>query len=152
MRIWTYVRPFRYKGADYQVKFFYSFLSYTSQLFCNGIFIDEHINKFEAGMKVVEHDLQPNNELTKITVSVGYYNWWSVGIEVREDDELIYASNPNKDIHFAEKKLEKLNLSTDSTDDLEKIKSKKINSKKINGKKTNILYSPILALDQHSLL
>jgi hypothetical protein len=103
-------------------------------------------------MKVVEHDLQPNNELTKITVSVGYYNWWSVGIEVREDDELIYASNPNKDIHFAEKKLEKLNLSTDSTDDLEKIKSKKINSKKINGKKTNILYSPILALDQHSLL
>jgi len=113
MRIWTYVRPFRYNNLDYEVKFFYSFLTYTSQLFCNGILIDEHTNGFDSGIKVVEHEFQPNNELVKINVSVGYYSWWSVGIEVREDDELIYSSNPDKDIHFAERKLDKLSTLND---------------------------------------
>jgi intracellular septation protein A len=119
MRIWTYVRPFRYKDTDYEAKFYFSFLTYTSQLFCNGVLIDECTHSFKSELKVIEHEFRPDNHPIKITVSVGYYNWWNIGIEVRENDVLIHSSHPGKDIHFVEKKLERLNSSSNSTNALE---------------------------------
>lgn len=122
MRLWTYVRPFQYKDEDYTVKFSFSFLTYTSQLFCNGTLIDECTHSFKSELKVIEHTFQHNNQPSKVTVSVGYYSWWNIGIEVRENNNLIYSSHPNKDIHFVENKIVGLNTSISTNDSLEKSK------------------------------
>ena len=108
MRIWSYKRHFQYKGADYQVKFSFTFSACTSQVYCDGSLIDERTCSFSSGAKVIEHKLKANDQSPELSVFVGYYSWWSIGIEVRENNELVYASHPNEDIHFAEKKLGKL--------------------------------------------
>jgi len=120
MRIWTYERPFRYENEDYEVKFSFSLLSYTSQLFCNGILIDECTCSFQSGLGIIEHTFHPENQVEPLTVSVGYFSWWSVGIEVRRNNDLIYASHPGENIHFAVKKLEKMNAASTSTTAVEK--------------------------------
>jgi intracellular septation protein A len=108
MRIWSYKRPFQYKGVDYEVKFSFTFSRCTSQVYCEGSLIDELTCSFSSGAKVIEHKLKANSQSPELSVSVGYYSWWSIGIEVRENNELVYVSHPNEDIHFAEKKLGKL--------------------------------------------
>ena len=108
MRIWTYVRPFQYQNDGYEVKFFFSLLTYTSQLFCNGKLIDEATHSFSNDLQVIEHKFTSPSPAAELTVSVGYFSWWNVGIEVRENSELIYASHPQEDIYFAEKKVGKL--------------------------------------------
>lgn len=109
MRLWTYKLPFHYQNDQYEVKFFFSMTEYTSQLFRDGILIDEFSGIFKTGMKVVEHNVELENQTSKLTVSVGYISMWTVAIEVREDDDLIYASHPGKDIRYAEKTIQKLN-------------------------------------------
>lgn len=116
MRIWSYERPFQYKGDDYEVKFSFSFTNCTSQVYCNGSLVDEHTCSLSSGAKVIEHKFQANGQPSELSVSVGYYSWLSIGIEVRENNELIYASHPNEDIHFAEKKIEKMESTTNTTE------------------------------------
>ncbi|MFC3031006.1 septation protein IspZ [Pseudoalteromonas fenneropenaei] len=108
MRIWTYERPFNYKGEEYKVKFSYSLHGYTSQLFCNGNLLDEYQQSLKNQLKIIEHTFQPANQTEPVTVSVGYYSWWNVGIEVTENNQLIYASHPQEDIRFAVNRLQKL--------------------------------------------
>jgi intracellular septation protein A len=123
MRLWTFKRPFQYDGDDYEVRYFFSFTTYTSQLFCNGTLVDETTHLFDGDFKVVEHKFQPSSQTSEsddqtkeISVAVGYFNWFTVGIQVKElgnesseSSELIYESHPGKDIHFATTKLEKFN-------------------------------------------
>jgi len=125
MRLWTYKRPFQYDGNNYEVKYAISLTTYTSQLFCNGSLIDECTHSFDGDFKVVEHKFQPTNQARELTVSVGYYSWLSVGIEVRENNNLIFASHPGKDIHFATGKLEGLNISDSSPEANEKREQQK---------------------------
>ena len=121
MRIWTYVRPFNYEGNQYEVKFSYSFTTCTSQLFCNGSLLDESTYQLSKGLKVIKHQLESQHKTIDVEVSVGYISWWSVGVEVREGNEIIYASHPGKDINFAEKKLEKLTSFEQSDEDKEQL-------------------------------
>ena len=108
MAIWTYVRCFRYQEQDYEVRFAYSLRACTSQLFCDGGLIDEQSFTTDQGMKVIEHKPSVDNGSDEVTVSVGYYSWWNIGIEVKAGDDLIHASHPGKDLYFAVKKLAKL--------------------------------------------
>ncbi|WP_159820734.1 hypothetical protein [Colwellia sp. 20A7] len=118
MRLWTFKRPFQYDGNDYEVRYSFSFKSYTSELFYNGTLVDKCSHLFDGDFKVVEHKFQPtsqpNNQTKALFVSVGYFSWLNVGIEVREDNNLIYESHPGRDIHFATKKLKNLGVSHNS--------------------------------------
>ena len=114
MYLWTYKRPFYYQGNNFEVQYSFSLTTYTSQLFCNGTLIDKCTHSFDGDLKVVEHKFQPLNQSQELVVSVGYYSWLSVGIEVREKGNLIYASHSGKDIHFATKKFKSLNTSDSS--------------------------------------
>ncbi|MDP2560915.1 hypothetical protein [Psychrobium sp. 1_MG-2023] len=138
--LWTYKRPFQYDGDDYEVKYSCSLTTYTSQLFCNGTLVDECTHQFQGGFKVVVHKLQPssqsNNKTKAATVSVGYFSWLSVGIEVREGSDLIYESHPGKDINFATKKFENLE---DSDNSLESIEKTKLQSEQWQKNKPSIL-------------
>jgi len=116
MRLWTYERPFQHKDTNYEVKFFFSFTAYTSQLYCNGSLVDEHTCRFSEGAKATAHKLQAKDQNDELTVCVGYYNWLSVGIEVHENDALIYASHPSEDIYFAEKKLGSLESESEAVE------------------------------------
>ncbi len=112
MRLWTYKRPFQYEGNEYEVRYSISLKTYTSQLFFNGKLVDECTHLFDGDFKVVVHtyqaDSQSSNHAEAIVVSVGYYSWLNVGIEVKCGDDFIYQSHPGKDIHFATNKLENL--------------------------------------------
>lgn len=116
MRIWTYECPFQHKGEEYEVKFFFSFTTCTSQLYCNGRLVDEHIGRFSEGAKVITHKYQAKGQSDELSVCVGYFSWWSVGIEVHENNTLIYASHPNQDIHFVEKKMAHLESKSDAAE------------------------------------
>jgi intracellular septation protein A len=116
MRIWSYKRPFQHKGVDYEVNFSFTFSTCTSQVYCDGSLINERTCSFSSGFKVIEHKLKANSQSSELSVSVGYYSWCSIGIEVRENNELIYASHPNEDIHFAEKKIGSIESKTSTID------------------------------------
>lgn len=105
MRLWTYKRPFQYKGLDYEVKFSFTLRSYTSKLYCNGSLIDEYISHPNSGYKVIQHKFQTSDQSSELSVFVGYFSHSNVGIEVHESNDLIYASHPNEDIYFAENKM-----------------------------------------------
>ncbi len=120
MRLWTYERPFQHKGADYEIKFFFSFTTCTSQLYWNGILVDEHICSFSEATRVMTHKYQAEGQSDEIIVIVGYYSWWSVAIEAHENNELIYASHPGEDLHFAEKKMASLETTPTEEDTAEK--------------------------------
>ena len=140
MRLWTYKRPFQYDGNDYEVKYSFSLKAYTSELFCNGTLVDKCTQSFDGDLKVVVHKFQPvsqpKNQTEQVTVSVGYYSWLSVGIEVREGSDLIYESHPGKDIHFATKKFEQLGVLDNS---LEASEKRKLQSQKWQKNKPSIL-------------
>jgi len=131
MRLWTYKRPFQYDGNGYEVRYSFSFKTYTSELFCNGTLVDKCSHLFDGDFKVVVHKFQPtsqlNNQTNEVVVSVGYFSWLNVGIEVKENNNLIYESHPGKDIHFATNKFKDLATSYNSPelDDKRKIQSEK---------------------------
>jgi hypothetical protein len=126
MRLWTYKRTFQYDGNAYEVRYSISLKTYTSQLFFNGTLVDECIHLFDGDFKVVEHTYQANNQSHNhakvLRVSVGYFSWLNVGIEVKCGDDFIYQSHPGKNIHFATNKLENLAVNATSAEFEEKRK------------------------------
>ncbi|MDO6489258.1 hypothetical protein Q4503_16305 [Colwellia sp. 6_MG-2023] len=135
MRLWTFKRPFHYDGNNYEVRYSFSLKTYTSELFYNGTLVDKCSHLFDGDFKVVVHKFQPtnqannqtNNQAKELQVSVGYFSWLNVGIEVREGSNLIYESHPGRDIHFATKKLKNLGVSHNSLEvnDQRKLQSEK---------------------------
>ncbi len=114
MRIWTYVRPFSYQDQDYEVKFITWLASYESQLWHNGKLIDKQTFSASSGMGIVEHQFKTQDGTDTVTVHAGFLSWWNLGIEVKQDNALIYASHPGKDIYFLSKKLAKFDGSSDA--------------------------------------
>jgi len=108
MRIWTYCRPFKYENDHYEIKYSYSLTTYTSRLYKEGKLIDELTGSLVEDLNVLTHTLHSIDANNKVKVSVGYINWLTVGIEIYQNDERIYASHPGKDIYFAEKIIRKL--------------------------------------------
>ena len=108
MRIWTYSRPFQFQGQNYEVKYFFSLSHYTSQLYRNGELIGQDSRSFEDGLEVLEHRYALPDIKTELVVQVGYFSWWNIGIEVSYGGEMVYASHPGKDLHFASKKVDKI--------------------------------------------
>lgn len=78
--------------------------TYTSKLYCDGDLIDQYSQNFKSGLTVIEHNVEGTSG-GPLKVSVGYFNWWSVGIEVKQSSTLIYQSHPDKNIHCMVQKL-----------------------------------------------
>jgi len=155
MRLWTFKRPFQYNGNNYEVKYFFSFTTYTSQLFCNGTLMDERSHLFDGDFKVIEHKFQPTSSSKELIVSVGYFNWFTVGIDVMENTDvidngkesrLIYQSHPGKDIHFAVKKLEKFENLKAFDNSQEANEKRQLQSEKWQKNKPSILADIVLGV------
>ena len=82
-----------YDGNDYEIRYSFTFKTYTSELFCNGTLVDTCTHSVDGNFKVIVHKVQPtnhtSNHIKELIVSVGYFNWLSVGIEVRDGSDLI---------------------------------------------------------------
>jgi len=114
MRLWTYRRPFAFDNDGYEIRYSFSFTTYTSRLYKNGHLIDELTGNFIDELKVLTHTIGTADASNTLSVSVGYINWLTVGIEVYYNEARIYASHPGKDIYFADKKLQKLSDAKDT--------------------------------------
>ncbi|WOJ96243.1 septation protein IspZ [Congregibacter brevis] len=76
-----------------------------SRLFIDGELKDTKALLFAAGYSNPVHrvSFSDQGKDSELRVEVGYISWLSLGIEVAIDGEPVYASHPNKSIHFAEK-------------------------------------------------
>ena len=101
MRIWTYLRPFSYSGADYTVEVFFTFSQTVSRLFKGGELVDEQSVHHMDGVQTFTHVL-PTASGGALRVEAGYVSWWSVGIAVLDGERIVYESHPGKNVRFAE--------------------------------------------------
>ena len=75
MRLWTYRRPFNYDNDNYEIRYSFSFTTYTSRLYKNGQLIDELTGNFIDELKVLTHTVHSDDDGNTLKVSVGYINW-----------------------------------------------------------------------------
>ena len=101
MRIWTYLRPFSYSGADYTVEVFFTFSQTVSRLFKGSELLDEQSVHHMDGVQTFVHVL-PTASGEALRVEAGYVSWWSVGIAVFDGERTVYESHPGKNVRFAE--------------------------------------------------
>lgn len=104
MSLWTYQRPFTYRTHSCLVEVSVGFQSMVSRLFIDGELRDRQELLFSAGYRNPVHRavFSGDAENSELRVEVGYVNWLSVGIVVSEYGAPIYASHPDKSIHYAE--------------------------------------------------
>jgi intracellular septation protein A len=116
MRVWTYLRPFEYRGLDCVVEVSITFKATISRLFVNNELVDEQSMTFAAGATTFVHPL-PGPLGETACVKSGYYNWWNIAIAVMEGEATIYESHPGRDVHYGEALVNKmLGEESESTD------------------------------------
>ena len=101
MRIWTYLRPFSYQGADYTVEIFFAFSQTFSRLFRGNELLDEQSVRHMDKIQTFVHAL-PATVGEAARVEVGSVSRWSVGIAVMQGEDTVYESHPGKSVRFAE--------------------------------------------------
>ena len=101
MRVWTYLRPFEYRGRDCVVEVTLTFKETISRLFVDNELVDEQSLAYSAGVTTFLHPL-PSSSGQTTRVKSGYYNWWNIGIAVSEGEDIVYQSHPGRDVHHGE--------------------------------------------------
>ena len=101
MRVWTYLRPFEYRGRDCVVEVTLTLKETISRLFVGNELVDEQSLAYLAGATTFVHPL-PSASAQSARVKSGYYNWWNIGIAVIEGGSTIYESHPGRDLHYGE--------------------------------------------------
>jgi intracellular septation protein A len=101
MRVWTYLRPFEYRGRDCVVEVTLTFKETISRLFVDNELVDEQSLAYSAGVTTFLHPL-PSSSGQTTWVKSGYYNWWNIGIAVSEGEDIVYQSHPGRDVHHGE--------------------------------------------------
>ena len=107
MRVWTYIRPFEYRGLDCVVEVSKTFKATISRLFVNNELVDEQSLAFSASATTFVHSL-PGALGKTACVKSGYYNWWNIAIAVIEGEDIVYESHPGRDVHYGEALLKKM--------------------------------------------
>ena len=107
MRIWSYFRPFNFRGYECLVKVTLTFSKVTSSLYVNESLIDEQSMSYMEGTTTFIHSLKALDK-SEAQVESGYFNWWNIGIAVIEDGQIVYESHPGKDVRYGEKLVKKL--------------------------------------------
>ena len=101
MRIWTYIRPFSYRGEDYVVELAAHLTQNFSRLWRGDELLDEQSVRHMYGIKTTVHAL-PADAGEDARVEVGYVNWWSVGIVVLQGEDTLYETHPGKNVRGLE--------------------------------------------------
>ncbi|MGA0151331.1 MAG: hypothetical protein ACO3JR_06600, partial [Luminiphilus sp.] len=116
MRVWTYIRPFEYRGLDCVVEVTLTLKETISRLFVDNELVDEQSLAYSAGAITFVHPL-PSVSSQTARVKAGYYNWWNIGIAVIEEGGIVYESHPGRDVHYGEALAKKmLGLDAESGD------------------------------------
>ena len=101
MRIWTYIRPFSYRGDDYVVELAAHLTQNFSRLWRGDELLDEQSVHHMDGIQTIVHAL-PADAGEDTRVEVGYVNWWSVGIVVLQGEDTLYETHPGKNVRVLE--------------------------------------------------
>lgn len=101
MRIWTYIRPFSYRGEDYVVELAAHLTQNFSRLWRGDELLDEQSVHHMDGIQTIVHAL-PADAGEDARVEVGYVNWWSVGIVVLQGEDTLYETHPGKNVRVLE--------------------------------------------------
>ena len=101
MRIWTYIRPFSYRGEDYVVELAAHLTRNVSRLWRGDELLDEQSVHHMDGIQTMVHAL-PADAAEDARVEVGYVNWWSVGIVVLQGEDTLYETHPGKNVRVLE--------------------------------------------------
>ncbi len=104
MKLHTYQREFELDGQPWQVEVISTFNSVTSRLLRDGELLDEQTYVAAEGIRTQVHEQGLEGSGAKLRVEVGYFNFWSVGMRVYVDGELVHESHPGRDIHSGERK------------------------------------------------
>jgi len=116
MRVWTYIRPFEYRGLDCVVEVTLTLKETISRLFVDNELVDEQSLAYSAGAITFVHPL-PSVSSQTARVKAGYYSWWNIGIAVIEEGGIVYESHPGRDVHYGEALAKKmLGLDAESGD------------------------------------
>ena len=107
MRVWTYLRPFEYRGLDCVVEVTLTLKETISRLFVDNELVDEQSLAYSAGATTFVHPL-PSASGQTAQVKSGYYNWWNIGIAVSEGEDIVYESHPGRDVHHGEALVKKM--------------------------------------------
>ena len=107
MKIWSYFRPFNFRGYECLVKVTLTFSKVTSSLYVNESLIDEQSMSYMEGTTTFIHSLEALDK-SEAHVESGYFNWWNTGIAVIEDGQMVYESHPGKDVRYGEKLVKKI--------------------------------------------
>ncbi|MDJ0780303.1 MAG: hypothetical protein QNJ85_20735 [Gammaproteobacteria bacterium] len=107
MNLHTYKRDFVLDGQPWRIEAPSSFNSFGSHLF----FGEQCLEKLKCivtdGLVTLVHELNLQDVTGKpgdLRVEVGYFSFWSVGIRVWLNGELIHESHPGRDIHDGERR------------------------------------------------
>ncbi len=101
MRLWTYIRPFSYRGEDYVVELAAHLTQNFSRLWRGDELLDEQSVHHMDGIQTIVHAL-PADADEDARVEVGYVNWWSVGIVVLQGEDTLYETHPGKNVRVLE--------------------------------------------------
>ena len=101
MRIWTYIRPFSYRGEVYVVELAAHLTQNFSRLWRGDELLDEQSFQHMDGIQTTVHAL-PADAGEDARVEVGYVNWWSVGIVVLQGEDTLYETHPGKNVRVLE--------------------------------------------------
>ena len=101
MRIWTYIRPFSYRGEDYVVELAAHLTRNVSRLWRGDELPDEQSVQHMDGIQTTVHAL-PADAGEDTRVEVGFVNWWSVGIVVLQGEDTLYETHPGKNVRVLE--------------------------------------------------
>jgi len=107
MRVWTYLRPFEYRGLDCVVEVTLTLKETISRLFVDNELVDEQSLAYSEGGTTFVHPL-PSASGQTAQVKSGYYNWWNIGIAVSEGEDIVYESHPGRDVHHGEALVKKM--------------------------------------------
>ena len=101
MRLWTYLRPFEYRGRDCVVEVTLTFTETISRLFVDNELVDEQSLAYSAGSTTFVHPL-PDVSGQTAQVKAGAYYLWNIGIVVTEGEDNVYESHTGRDVHYGE--------------------------------------------------
>lgn len=101
MRIWTYIRPFSYRGEDYVVELAAYLTRNVSRLWRGDELLDEQSVLHMDGVQLLVHAM-PAAEGHSAWVEVGMVSWVTPGIAVFEDGQTVHESHPGKNVRVLE--------------------------------------------------
>jgi intracellular septation protein A len=106
MKLYTYRREFELLGQPWRVEAPSTLTSFSSRLMFGERCLQELHCETSQGLQTLVHELELaelSGQPGALVVEVGFISFWSLGIRVYLNGELMHESHPGRDIHYGEK-------------------------------------------------